>query len=71
MSAELVRLDDRRTQPRPRSARFLATVGGDVALEVVLASGEVIDVTLTPEQAARLILQGTDAVEMAEGIRRG
>lgn len=70
MSAEIIRLDEHRPGPKPKSARYLATTDGKVALEIVLEDGEFVDVVMTPDQAARLILQGTDAVEIAEGIAR-
>lgn len=74
MSAEIINLDDHRlalANARPKSARFLATTDGKVALEIVLEDGEHVDVLMSVEHAAALIIQGTDAVEIAEGIARG
>lgn len=74
MPADVIPLDSRRRSlpgPRPKSARFVATAEGKVALEIVLEDGGTVDVLMTPAQGAALVLQGTDAVEIAEGISRG
>lgn len=70
MLADVVTLDDHRPTPRP-AARFQATTDGRVELYMRLEDGTDAVAYLSPEQAARLILQGTDAVEIAEGIARG
>jgi hypothetical protein len=71
MLADVVVLDERRSTPRPTAA-FQATTDGCVELTVRFDDGTSGIVHLSPEQAAQLILQGTDAVELAEEIgRRG
>jgi hypothetical protein len=73
LSAEVIDLAARRAlaSATPNSARFTATTTGLVALEVVLGNGDFIDVVMDRTTAARLILQGTDALEMAEELARG
>lgn len=73
MSAEVVDLARERAlrSATPNSARFVATTTGKVALEVVLGNGEFVDVVMDRAAAAKLVLQGTDAVELAEVLARG
>lgn len=72
MSAEVIELATRRhAATQPKSARFVATTEGQVALEITLEDGELVDVVMPADAAARLIIQGTDAVELAEELARG
>jgi hypothetical protein len=70
VSGELVNLSSRRPEPPRKSARFEATLEGDVALTIVLESGELVDVTMDPAQARRLLEQGEAAAAVAEGLAR-
>lgn len=67
MPAEVVSLDHERTvRGRTAGAKFEATSDGLVELTIRLADGDETVATMSTEQAARLIIQGTDAVETAE-----
>lgn len=67
--AEVVSLDAHRRTPRP-GVLFRATDAGLVELVVQRSNGEQLVVEMTAEWAARLLMQGTDAVDVATDIER-
>jgi hypothetical protein len=72
MNGDVIDIASRRhAATQPKSARFVATTEGQIALEITLEDGELVDVLMTPDQGAALVIQGTDAVEVAQEIGRG
>jgi hypothetical protein len=70
MPGNVVSLDARRPMP-PESVRFEPTPLNTVLLTVVLDDGDVIEVNMSPEQAGRVLIQGTHAFDsVVEATRR-
>lgn len=72
MPAEVIPIRVLRPYRRPEELiKATAIVGGALAITVVDAEGDEVDVVLSAEEAHRFLNQVADAIDLAKGLCRG